>query len=77
MPSKFNPKDLIFGIPIRLFYFIFTASFIPFILIPTAAIGVWITLFLFLYAGVRYAMDEHPDDVIRFDETLAKGIPPL
>jgi hypothetical protein len=66
-----------FGIPLGLFYFIFTASFIPFILYPNAAIGVWVVTFLFLYACVRHAMDEHPKEVARFDEEIANGTPPL
>jgi hypothetical protein len=55
----------------------FTASFSPFILDPNAAIGVGILSFLFPYACVRYAMDEHPKDVTRFDEEIANGRPRL
>lgn len=66
-----------FGVPLGLFYFIFTASFIPFILHPTAAIGVWTVTFLFLYACVRHAMDKHPKEVARFDEDIANCTPPL
>jgi hypothetical protein len=73
----FDPRRLVFGIPVGLFYFIFIASFIPFILSPNAAIGVWILTFLFLYACVRHAMDEHPKEVARFDEEIANGRPRL
>lgn len=77
MSDYIDPRRLAFGIPIGILYFIFTASFIPFILHPDAAIGVWILNFLFLYACVRYAMDEHPKDVARFDADIANGTPRL
>lgn len=77
MSDYIDPRRLAFGIPVGLFYFIFIASFIPFILSPNAAIGVWILTFLFLYACVRHAMDEHPKEVARFDEEIANGRPRL
>lgn len=77
MSNYIHPNRIAFGIPVGIFYFILTASFIPFILTPDAAIGVWVVLFLFLYACVRHGMDEHPRDIARFDDEIANGTPPL
>lgn len=57
MTSIFDPREMLFGIPTNVFYFVALTSFIPFIMIETAAIGTWLVLFLFGYATVRHRMD--------------------
>lgn len=70
MPSIFDPRDMLFGIPTNVFYFVALTSFIPFILIETAAIGTWLVLFLFGYATVRHRMDVAPAEIQTFEALL-------
>jgi hypothetical protein len=66
----FNPQDMLFGIPTNVFYFVALTSFIPSILIETAAIGTWLFLFLFGYATVRHRMDIAPSEIQTFEALL-------
>lgn len=70
MTSIFDPRDMLFGIPTNVFYFVALTSFIPFILIETAAIGTWLVLFLFGYATVRHRMDVAPSEIQTFEALL-------
>ncbi|MCO5066894.1 MAG: hypothetical protein M9924_21230 [Rhizobiaceae bacterium] len=70
MTPTFDPRDMLFGIPTNVFYFVSLTSFIPFILIETLAIGSWLLLFLFGYATVRHRMDVAPAEIQKFEKML-------
>lgn len=70
MTLTFDPRDMLFGIPTNVFYFVSLTSFIPFVLIETAAIGIWLLLFLVGYATVRHRMDVAPGETQKFEQML-------